>query len=210
MLETFFSYFQSGESSVEQIRNLFKILAEDDSSLKQEGAPPLLKDVNYEEFSKKISHAIGLVYEKGVIFKDALGLSDENMEAFYAWGFQFFEKKQLSEAFQLFNILVILDPIHWKYRYALATTLHQQKNYEDAVKAYLMSVMLEPIRYIPLPHYYAADCYIQMQDFYSAIIMLNLCIKNCDPDSSEHQILLERSELLKHALEEKFSYPIKG
>ncbi|RDB31804.1 SycD/LcrH family type III secretion system chaperone [Candidatus Similichlamydia laticola] len=210
MLENILSYLHPSESSAEQLRLLFRLFAEQDFSTQKDEQPPLPQDEIYEEFSQKLAQAIGLVYEKGVLFKDALGLSEENMEAFYAWGFQLFEKKQFSEAFQLFNILVILDPIQWKYRYALATTLHRQKNYKDAVKAYLMSVMLEPARYIPLPHYHAADCYIQMQDFCSAIVMLDLCMKHCDPDSSEHQIILERAEVLKKALEEKWSYPIKG
>ncbi|WP_108624241.1 SycD/LcrH family type III secretion system chaperone [Candidatus Similichlamydia epinepheli] len=208
MLNKLLSEISLEGGSLDQIRHLFQMFASEHSSTIKD--PPLATDEEYEEFSNKIAHAIGLVCEKGIFFKDALGLSNENMEAFYAWGFQFFEKKQFGEALQLFKVLTILDPLQWKYRYAVATTLHRQKNYQDAAKAYITSSMLKPDSYTPLPHYYAADCYIEMQDNYSAIMMLHLCIHCCNPEDGAHVIIRERAELLKQALEEKFSSPIKG
>ena len=69
-----------------------------------------------------------------------------------------------------------------------------------------MSSALDPTN--PIPHYHSSDCFIQMKEYLSAMLSLELVIQNCK-NKPEYAKMKERAQLsLKSLKEQALSTPL--
>lgn len=137
---------------------------------------------------------------KGALPKQALHLSDEAMEAIYGQGYNLYNQGRYKEASYVFRLLMLLDYMTPKYALGLAASLHRLKEYTSAANVYLLCGTLDTKN--PLPHYHAADCYMQLNMPVMAIFSLDLAITAAG-SQTQYSIIKERALLMKDTLEKQ-------
>lgn len=160
-----------------------------------------------EEHSEEIKNSIEVlltnIFEKGMLPKDAMGLSDSMVEGIYGHAYRLYNTGKYQEAGQLFRLLIMLNPIMAKYPLGLAACFHMAKDYESAATTYALVSVIDPTS--PIPYYHASDCYIQMKDLSAAIVSLEMAIDLC-VGKDQFSLIRERSlfsiESLKRELGE--------
>ncbi len=75
--------------------------------------------------------------------KDVKGLTDDEMEATYANGFNMFQAGNYKKASQIFEFLVMFDNGEKKYWTALGATMFNLRNYNGALTAYSSAVLID-------------------------------------------------------------------
>ena len=137
---------------------------------------------------------------KGVMPKHALQLGDDTMEAIYSQAYNLYNQGRYKESSYIFRLLMLLDYMTPKYILGLAACLHRMKDYKNAANIYLLCGTLDTTN--PLPHYHAADCYIQLDMPVLAIFSLGLAI-NASGDQPQYAVVKERATLMKEALDKQ-------
>ncbi len=94
----------------------------------------------------------------------------------------------------------MIDPVDPKYVLGLAACFHMLKEYKNAIQTYTMCLLLDPQN--PIPHYHCSDCFIQMKDFPSAMVSLELTIKNAG-ERPEFSKMKERAMLSLESLKKQ-------
>lgn len=139
---------------------------------------------------------------QGLTPKDAMGVSSSYMENVYAQAYRLYNTGKYSEATDLFRILVMLNAMEPKYMLGLAACYHMLKEYYNAIQTYTLAVALDVES--PIPHYHTSDCFIQMKDYLSAMICLELAI-NRSGDKPEYAKMKERAQLSLESLKKQVS-----
>jgi type III secretion system low calcium response chaperone LcrH/SycD len=152
------------------------------------------------EFGKKM-------LKQGMAPKDALGVSDSYLENVYAQAYRLYNTGKYAEAAHLFRILIMLNAMEPKYMLGLAACFHMMKEYDNAIQSYTMCTALDPQS--PLPHYHSSDCFIQMKDYLSAMLCLELAIDRAG-DKPEYAKLKERAQLSLEGLKNKIKTAMEG
>jgi type III secretion system low calcium response chaperone LcrH/SycD len=134
---------------------------------------------------------------KGIMPRHALQLGDDTMEAIYGQGYNLYNQGRYKEASYIFRLLMLLDYMTPKYILGLAACLHRLKDYKTATNVYLLCGTIDATN--PLPHYHAADCYIQLGIPLLATFSLGLAIKAAG-DQPQYSIVKERATLMREAL----------
>ena len=163
----------------------------------------ILQKVNFSA-GKKVEETLKVIMEavikKGVVPKQALKLSDDTMEAIYTQGYNLYNQGRYKEASYIFRLLTLLDFITPKYFLGLAASVHRLKDYQNAANLYLMCAGLDPTN--PYPHFYSADCYLQLNAVEIAVLCLTMAISVAG-EQPQYSILKERAILLRKGLEKK-------
>ena len=141
-----------------------------------------------------IKHVLEGALKKGIMPKTALKLTDETMEAVYTQGYNLYGQGKYKEASHVFRLLMLLDFTTPKYVLGLAACAHRQKEYENAANLYLVCASLDPTN--PLPHFHAADCYLQVKLPTVALFSLTMAI-NAAADQKQYALVKERAMLMK-------------
>lgn len=153
---------------------------------------------------KQAQNAIKNILEgalkKGIMPKTALKINDEAMEAVYTQGYNLYGQGKYKEASHVFRLLMLMDFTTPKYVLGLAACAHRLKDYENAANLYVLCSTLDPKN--PLPHFHAADCYLQVKLPTIALLSLNVAIKTAG-DQSQYNLIKERAMLMQKALEEQ-------
>ena len=134
---------------------------------------------------------------KGTMPKTALRIGDETMEAMYAQGYNLYNQGKYKEASYVFRLLMLLDYLTPKYVLGLAACLHRLKDYKSAANVYLLCGTLDA--HNPLPHYHAADCYIQLGLIPLAIFSLDMA-QTTAGDQPQYSVIKERASLMRETL----------
>ena len=134
---------------------------------------------------------------KGIMPKTALRIGDETMEAMYAQGYNLYNQGKYKEASYAFRLLMLLDYLTPKYVLGLAACLHRLKDYKNAANIYLLCGTLDSKN--PLPHYHAADCYIQLGALPLAVFSLDVAMVSAG-EQSQYSIIKERARLMRETL----------
>jgi type III secretion system low calcium response chaperone LcrH/SycD len=155
-----------------------------------------------ETITALLSQALG----KGVMPKHALQLGDDTMEAIYSQGYTLYNQGRYKEASYIFRLLMLLDYATPKYPLGLAACLHRQKDYKNAANIYLLSGTLDATN--PLPHYHAADCYMQLNYISMALFSLRMAVEAAGTQP-QYAVVKERASLMKEALTKQFQEELK-
>lgn len=138
--------------------------------------------------------------DKGIMPKHALQLGDDTMEAIYGQAYNLYNQGRYKEASYIFRLIMLLDYMTPKYILGLAACLHRMKDYKNAANIYLLCGTIDVTN--PLPHYHAADCYIQLNVPEMAVFSLGLAITAAG-DQPQYAVVKERSTLMKESLEKQ-------
>jgi len=154
-----------------------------------------------KQFEQAFGELTKKVYLQGMSPKDAMGVSNSVLESIYAQAYRLYNTGKYVEATHLFRMLVMMNAMEPKYILGLAACFHMLKEYDNAIQTYTMCSAIDPTS--PVPHYHSSDCFIQMKDYLSAMICLELTIKRA-ADKPEYAKIKERAQLsldsLKHQL----------
>lgn len=140
------------------------------------------------------------VMNKGLMPKDALGISDGDSEHMYAQAYQLYNMGKYRDARNVFATLMILAPTESKYLFGHAASSHMLKEYVPAAKVYVQQALIDTKN--PIPYYHAADCYLQLGDQMSALVALKLVVKRSG-SLAEYSMIKERAELTIKSLQNK-------
>ena len=140
------------------------------------------------------------MWKQGMSPKEAMGVSSGYLENVYAQAYRLYNTGKYGEAIHLFRILVMFNAMEPKYMLGLAACSHMLKDYADAVQQYTMCSALDPQN--PIPHYHCSDCCIQMKEYLSAMLYLELTIERCG-DKQEYAKMKERAQLSLESLKQQ-------
>lgn len=154
-----------------------------------------------EENSKDLADAVGKisknVFEKGMLPKDAMGLSESMIEGIYAYAYRLYNSGKYRDASHLFRILILLNPTESKYILGLGACQHMQHDYQNAIASYAFIGLVDP--YNPLPHYHISDCYLKTNLIPMAKAELQQAIEKCG-QQPQYALIKERAALMLESL----------
>ncbi len=115
-----------------------------------------------DELLKKTVEFLGSV----TTLADQKGITREELESVYNVGRTYYLTGNIEDATKVFEFLCLMQHTSQKYQIALGAVRQLAKNYEAAIKNYACAMMLD--LHNPKPHYYAAECYLQLGDLENA------------------------------------------
>ncbi|MCB1118397.1 MAG: SycD/LcrH family type III secretion system chaperone [Chlamydiia bacterium] len=136
-----------------------------------------------KEAAEKLKEDKGLDYDKflkGVMgksmsVKDTLNMSDSTVEGIYGQAYRLYNNGKYTDAMHLFRLLIMINSTEPKYTMGLAATLHMMKEYKAATEIYNLAGITDPDN--PLPFFHSSDCFLQLNDPASAVLMLGMALK---------------------------------
>lgn len=143
---------------------------------------------------------------KGILPKHALRLGDDTMEAIYSQAYTLYNQGKYQDASYIFRLLMLLDYMTSKYILGLAACLHRMKDYKNAANVYLLCSTLDSTN--PLPHYHAADCYLQLGFPEMAAFSLGLVLATAG-EQPQYAVIKERARLMKETLDKELDEKVK-
>lgn len=99
-------------------------------------------------------------FGEGSTVRELRGISDEEMEAVYAMGVNFYTTGNYEDAEKVFKFLVMFDHMSSRYWTAMGSLRQVQRRFDQAVEAYKFASFLDLEN--PKPLYYAAECLVAM------------------------------------------------
>ena len=160
-----------------------------------------------EKLDKALGELGSKMLKQGMSPKDAMGVNDTYLENVYAQAYRLYNTGKYAEATHLFRILIMLNAMEPKYMLGLAACFHMLKEYNNAIQTYTMYTALDPQS--PIPHYHTSDCFIQMKDYLSAMICLELAIERAG-DKPEYAKMKERAQLSLESLKKQVNSSPEG
>lgn len=155
-----------------------------------------------EKFDKAFGEITHKMFEEGMSAKEAMGISNTYLENVYAQAYRLYNTGKYVEATHLFRILIMLNAMEPKYLLGLAACFHMLKEYHNAIQTYTMCSALDPQN--PIPHYHSSDCFIQMKDYLSAMVCLELAIDRAK-DKPEYAKMKERAQMSVESLKKQIT-----
>jgi type III secretion system low calcium response chaperone LcrH/SycD len=154
-----------------------------------------------EEYTQKIKEHIQTltttvghnIQEKHMMPKEAMGFDDTTIEAIYSCGYRLYNAERYAEAFNVFRTLMVLNPTEKKYLFAIAACLHRLRDYENAVKAYLISAVFDAQN--PIIFFHVADCYAHIGAMGLTKSALEDVVRIAE-NKAPYQVLRERALLM--------------
>lgn len=160
-----------------------------------------------KEIDEGFSETAKKMLNQGMTPKDAMGINPSYLENIYAQAYRLYNTGKYAEAAHLFRILIMFNAMEPKYMLGLAACFHMLKEYVNAIQTYTMCSALDPQN--PIPHYHSSDCFIQMKEYLSAMLCLELAIERAG-NKSEFVQMKERAQLgLKSLKEQVSSHPLE-
>jgi type III secretion system low calcium response chaperone LcrH/SycD len=126
------------------------------------------------------------------------------LEGIYAQAYRLYNTGKYIEATQMFRVLILFDATEAKYHLGMAACFHMLKEYNHAIQAYMMCSMVDPGN--PLPYYHSSDCFIQMKDYLSARVSLEMAIARAG-DKPEYAKIKERASMNLETIEKQQDTP---
>jgi len=155
-----------------------------------------------EKKLKDIKAGLEEITKKGGAIHNKSGLSDEMVEGIYSQAYVLYNTGKYKEASQIFQMLLMLGPTTPKFSMGLAACFHMLKDYAAAVKIYTILSLIDSKN--PIPFYHASDCYLQMKDLLSAVMMLKMAVK-ASGEKPEFRLLKERSSMMIESLSKEIA-----
>ena len=121
-------------------------------------------------------------FASGATLKEVRGITNDELEAVYSFGFSYYNTGRFEDAQKLFEFLVLFDHLNTKYWFALGAVQQARKDFQKAIASYGYSSFLDLEN--PKPQFHAAECYLALGDkanAASAVMALeHYCPENTD------------------------------
>jgi type III secretion system low calcium response chaperone LcrH/SycD len=121
----------------------------------------------------------------------SIPFSNEEMEAFYAYAFSFYQNSHWTDSVHMFRILCTKKPMEPRYWFGLAASLQEKGDFIESLHAWAMVALLK--KEDPFPHFHAAECYVSLNELQEA----KKALRETDERINETHPLKERIALLK-------------
>lgn len=108
---------------------------------------------------EKIAAALK-AFGDGATLRAMRGLSDEEMEAIYAMGVNFYKAGNWDDAEKVFKFLTLFDHLSSRYWTGLGSLKQVRRQFAEAIEAYKFASFLDLEN--PRPMYYAAECHLAL------------------------------------------------
>jgi len=144
-----------------------------------------------DETESSIDQILEHFLTSGGVFKDAHGITDEEIEAIYSVAYNLYENGKYDDALQVFKFLCFFDHLEKKYWLGLGAVHQMLKQYDDAVNAYSMAAMLDIDD--PAPASHAADCLLLAGKKEEAESALNFVLEFA-PENEQGKPFRQRAE----------------
>ncbi|WP_068467238.1 SycD/LcrH family type III secretion system chaperone [Candidatus Protochlamydia phocaeensis] len=153
-----------------------------------------------EKLDKAYGDLMNRMFKDGMAPKDAMGINNNVLESVYAQAYRLYNTGKYIEATHLFRILIMMNVSEPKYVLGLAACFHMMKEYKNAIQTYTMCSAIDPNS--PIPHYHSSDCFIQMKDYVSAMLCLQMAIDKAG-NKPEYAKIKERAALSLESLKQQ-------
>lgn len=155
-----------------------------------------------EQFGKALGEISDSFFRRGMPPKEVFEVDNRILENIYSQAYRQYNTGKYTEASHLFRILIMMDSSEEKYMLGLAACFHMLKEYDNALNSYTLCSSINPKN--PIPYYHSSDCYIQLQDYLSAMITLEITIVRAG-DNPEYAKMKERAILTLESLKQQES-----
>lgn len=156
--------------------------------------PPVI-DAQVAEFMEASPDVAAAIMALGSV-GDAMGFTAENLDTFYAAGYQLFEQGEYANAMTVFSYLSVLDPGDIRFHQAVAACLVWLERYKEAAGSYVLLKLLEPEQ--PEHLLRLAECTVSAGDPQAAVGILESLIEECI--APEHDELRIQAEAMRKLL----------
>lgn len=96
---------------------------------------------------------------KGTLAPD--DCTDEDVHTLHELGYNLYQVGQYKDSEEVFQKLVLINPVEKDFWQGLASSMQMQKKYEEALIPWSLFCLLD--RDNPLPHYHAAECLFSLK-----------------------------------------------
>ena len=124
------------------------------------------------------------------------------VEGIYGQAYRLYNTGKYKEAAQIFRLLIMINSTEPKYAMGLAACFHLMKDYKSATNTYSLIGIIDPQN--PIPFYHSSDCFMQMGDQASALVMLEMAIKRAG-EKPEFRTLKDRAILTAESLKKELA-----
>lgn len=141
------------------------------------------------------------VFEEGMPPSKAMGFSDDMIESLYSIGYRYYNGGNYKGAIKVFTGLLMMNSSDPRFSMGLAACLQKLKKYEDALEAYYITAMLDPLN--PLPIFYMYHCYLLLDEWLGQYLMLGNVIERIEAHASPNDTLLKmktRCKILREGI----------
>lgn len=153
-----------------------------------------MPQVNYKE-------VIALL-NKGYTLANLAGLTDEQMEALYALGYQYYQVGNYKDAKNIFTALCLYDCHEPKYFMGLGGCLQGLGEYKNAADTYSVACTITGL-IDPEPMYFAAICLLKNNDKDNAMVALQSIALMGRKDNKNDELFKKKAQDLLSVLKSK-------
>lgn len=157
---------------------------------------------NHLENTTEIENAVNLAIDSltsGVSLAQQGKISNEEVEALYALGCNYYAQEDFAKAEEIFSFALPFDFLHKDIVNGLAAARKMQNKHEEALKAYALAGLLDMDS--PEPSFYAAECFFALEQMSSCAQALDAALGLAD-DEEQHQSLIKKIHKMKETLKE--------
>jgi|EndMetStandDraft_7_1072992.scaffolds.fasta_scaffold457703_2 type III secretion system low calcium response chaperone LcrH/SycD len=142
---------------------------------------------------EKVAAQVVDVFSHGATLKAIHGYTDEEFEALYALGYNFYNQGKFAEALQAFGFLLMHDQLERKYYKAFGSCQQMLKRYEEAIRNYSMASVLDLTD--PEPTFHTAECMVGLGMPAEAIEALEIVVAQTK-GKAERQVMHDRAKAM--------------
>ena len=132
------------------------------------------------------SRCVGAILEKDEgkprTLQEKFELSDATIDVFYEVSKEIFDNEEYQDAEDAFFTLSLFNPLQSLYWIGLGMSSQRLMKYEFALSGYSMAAIINAES--PLPHMYAAQCFVNLNKRYQARQAVKLALEVAEPGSS--------------------------
>ncbi len=147
------------------------------------------QEIPFEEARASLAAEVN----QGVALKHVFGLTERELAAMYAHGYNLYNQAKYAEAAKAFAFLVQHDHLERKYYKALGSCLQMLRRHEDALKYYAMATTMDMMD--PEPSFHAGECLLALGRLDEAKNAFDACVDQCAALPT-HRAMGERAKAL--------------
>lgn len=153
------------------------------------------------EYNQEELLNIANALQSGFTIAQITGITSETLEGLYAIAYQYYTVEDYENAQILFQALCTYKHNEQKFWLGLAGSRQALQDYKGAIDAYSMAGITSSLQN-PLPFFYAAQCFIKMEDKENAIISLKALLTMGEATNKEHAFCKEKAKEILSLLEQ--------
>jgi type III secretion system low calcium response chaperone LcrH/SycD len=144
---------------------------------------------------KAVQESVLELLGAGGTLGDLCEYTDQDYEAVYQLGSNFYSQGKYVEAYKAFGFLVLNNHLDGRFIFSFAACCQMLKRYEDAVRCYAIAALLAPND--PMPSFRMAECMVALGMTSEAVEMFQIAIEEA---GSGHEALKTRATALRSLL----------